>query len=145
MEASLDATFAALSDATRRDILVRLQQGETSVGALAAPYKMSLPAVAKHLAVLEEAGLVARRKEGRVHHVRLLAEPMQAASNWITQYRRFWENQFDALAQYLEETQKPENVPWQARTSKSDSRLKSAASSTRRAKKSTRPGRNANS
>jgi DNA-binding transcriptional ArsR family regulator len=101
--APLDSTFAALSDATRRGILARLaRQGETSVSELAAPYKMSLPAVSKHLRVLEHAGLVARQKDGRVHRCRLRAEPMKDAAAWIEHYRQFWETQLDSLARYLE-------------------------------------------
>jgi DNA-binding transcriptional ArsR family regulator len=100
---TLDSTFAALSDATRRGILARLaQQGESSVSDLAAPYKMSLPAVSKHLRVLERAGLVSRQKDGRVHRCRLRAEPMKDASAWIEHYRQFWEAQLDSLARYLE-------------------------------------------
>src|ERR1700730_13990274 len=96
--ALLDNTFAALSDATRRGILARLsQQGETSISDLAAPYDMSLPAVSKHLRVLERAQLVERRKEGRVHRCGLAAEPMKGAAEWIEKYRQFWERQFDSL------------------------------------------------
>jgi DNA-binding transcriptional ArsR family regulator len=103
--AILDSTFAALSDATRRGILARLaREGETSVSDLAAPYKMSLPAVSKHLRVLEHAGLVARQKDGRVHRCRLRAEPMKDAAAWIEHYRRFWETQLDSLARYLEDS-----------------------------------------
>jgi DNA-binding transcriptional ArsR family regulator len=106
----LDATFAALSDATRRGILARLAAGEASVGELAAPYQMSLPAVSKHLRVLESARLIVRHKDGRVHRCRLAAQPMRSASEWIAQYRRFWDNQFDALSRYLEKTQNTESV-----------------------------------
>ena len=103
--ALLDSTFAALSDATRRGILARLaRQGETSVSELAAPYKMSLPAVSKHLRVLENAGLVSRQKDGRVHRCRLRAEPMKDAAAWIEHYRQFWEAQLDSLARYLEDS-----------------------------------------
>jgi DNA-binding transcriptional ArsR family regulator len=103
--ALLDSTFAALSDATRRGILARLaRQGEISVSELAAPYKMSLPAVSKHLRVLEHAGLVARQKDGRVHRCRLRAEPMKDAAAWIEHYRQFWEAQLDSLARYLEDS-----------------------------------------
>ena len=109
-ESRLDATFAALSDATRRGILARLAQGEASVSELAAPYRMSLPAVSKHLRVLEGARLIVRRKNGRVHRCTLAAQPMRGASEWIAQYRRFWEGQFDALSCYLEKTQNTENV-----------------------------------
>jgi DNA-binding transcriptional ArsR family regulator len=100
-ETELDTTFAALSDATRRGILARLAQGEASVSDLAAPYDISLPAVSKHLRVLERAKLVARRKEGRVNRCRLVAEPMKDAADWIERYRQFWEEQFDALARFL--------------------------------------------
>jgi DNA-binding transcriptional ArsR family regulator len=101
--ALLDSTFAALSDATRRGILACLaRQGEASVSELAAPYKMSLPAVSKHLRVLEHAGLVARQRDGRVHRCRLRAEPMKDAAAWIEHYRQFWEAQLDSLARYLE-------------------------------------------
>jgi DNA-binding transcriptional ArsR family regulator len=109
-ERRLDATFAALSDATRRNILARLAEGESSVSELAAPYRMSLPAVSKHLRVLEDARLIVRRKNGRVHRCRLAAQPMRKASEWIAQYRRFWENQFDALSLYLKKTQNAESV-----------------------------------
>jgi len=109
-ESRLDTTFAALSDATRRGILARLAQGEASVSELAAPYRMSLPAVSKHLRVLEGARLIVRRKNGRVHRCTLAAQPMRNASDWIAQYRRFWEDQFDALSCYLEKTQNPEKV-----------------------------------
>jgi DNA-binding transcriptional ArsR family regulator len=104
-DALLDSIFAALSDATRRGILARLaRQGETSVGQLAAPYEMSLPAVSKHLRVLEQAGLLARQKDGRVYRCRLRAEPMKAAAAWIEHYRQFWETQLDFLARYLEDS-----------------------------------------
>jgi DNA-binding transcriptional ArsR family regulator len=100
----LDATFGALSDATRRGILARLALGESSVSELAAPYEMSLPAVSKHLRVLEGAGLVVKHKDGRVQRCRLIAEPMKDAAQWIERYRVFWEEQFDALERYLAET-----------------------------------------
>jgi DNA-binding transcriptional ArsR family regulator len=103
--ALLDSTFAALSDATRRGILSRLaREGEASISELAAPYEMSLPAVSKHLRVLEHAGLVARKKDGRVHRCRLRAEPMKDAAAWIEHYRQFWETQLDSLARYLEDS-----------------------------------------
>jgi len=111
---ALDTTFAALSDATRRGILSRLALGETSVSDLAAPYKMSLPAVSKHLRVLESAGLIARHKDGRVHRCRLTPAPMKSAAEWIEYYKRFWEEQFDSLAAYLEEENEKEKREWQA-------------------------------
>ncbi len=100
---ALDAVFSALGDPTRRAILARLALGETSVGELAAPHAMSLPAVSKHLRVLEAAGLVRREKQGRVIRCRLEAAPLEAAADWITEYRRFWEAQLDALADYLQD------------------------------------------
>jgi len=103
-EPALDRVFAALSDSTRRGILADLVNGETSVTALAAPHKMSLPGVSKHLRVLERAGLVHCRKEGRVHHCRLAAQPMRNALEWLAQYRWFWENNFHALARHLNES-----------------------------------------
>jgi DNA-binding transcriptional ArsR family regulator len=106
---ALDSTFAALSDATRRGILARLaRQGESSVSDLAAPYRMSLPAVSKHLRVLQNAGLISRQKDGRVHRCRLRAEPMKDTAAWIEHYRQFWEAQLDSLARYLEDSTKEE-------------------------------------
>lgn len=101
---TLDRTFHALADPTRRAILARLALGEASAGELAEPFDMSLPAISKHLRVLEGAGLLARRREGRVHRCNLDPEPMKAAADWIIEHQRFWEQQFDRLAQYLEET-----------------------------------------
>jgi DNA-binding transcriptional ArsR family regulator len=145
-EAELDTTFAALSDVTRRGILARLVQGETSVSELAAPYKMSLPAVSKHLRVLEVAGLVTRHKDGRVHRCRLVAEPMKDAAEWIERYRQFWEHQFDALADYLEEeSRKEEASQWQAPSPAPKPKSKSGECSQRRARKSLKLGRNGKS
>jgi DNA-binding transcriptional ArsR family regulator len=140
--AVLDATFAALSDPTRRGILARLAEGETSVSELAAPYEMSLPAVSKHLRVLESAGLIARQKDGRVHHCRFVADPMKDAAEWIERYRRFWEQQLDALALYLEESSRKENPKWHLPAPIPGQRFKSGASSRRRGKKSSRRGPN---
>src|SRR5580693_3540897 len=138
--ALLDNTFAALSDATRRGILARLSQGETSISDLAAPYDMSLPAVWKHLRVLERAKLVERRKNGRVHRCRLIGEPIKGAAEWIEKYRQFWERQFDSLAQYLEGSQKEENSKWQPQVPRRRPVSKSVAPSRRRVKKSSRRG-----
>jgi DNA-binding transcriptional ArsR family regulator len=102
--ASLDAVFSALADPTRREILARLSEGEASVSELAEPFEMSLPAVSKHLGVLEDAGLLTREKDGRVRHCRLIAEPMQDALEWIARYGRFWEAQFDSLERFLSES-----------------------------------------
>ena len=101
---SLDATFGALADPTRRAILARLSSGDLRVTDVAEPFDVSLPAVTKHLDVLERAGLVVREKEGRVRRCQLVASPLREAAEWIERYRRFWESQFDALARYLGET-----------------------------------------
>ena len=100
----LSSTFAALADPTRRAILAgRLAEGETSVTELAAPFDMSLPAISKHLKVLERAGLIARGREAQWRPCRLEAGPLQAAANWVEHYRRFWEESFDRLDDYLGE------------------------------------------
>ena len=101
-ETSLTATFSALADPTRREILKRLRRGERSVGELAGPLEMSWPAVSKHLKVLEAAGLLERRREGRNHLVSLNAAPIKAAGEWLNFYRKFWEGSLDRLADYLE-------------------------------------------
>jgi DNA-binding transcriptional ArsR family regulator len=142
--APLDATFAALSDATRRAILARLAQGEATVTELAEPFPFSLPAVSKHLRVLESAGLLQREIDGRIHRCRLAPEPMKKAAEWIEHYRVFWEKQFDALARYLESTAE-ENNTWQPPGKLQASPSKSAVRSRRRVKKSSPRGRNANS
>lgn len=101
-EAMLTATFSALADPTRREILRRLSAGELSVGELAGPLEMSWPAVTKHLKVLEAAGLLKRRREGRRHVVNLDAKPIQGVQEWLDFYREFWEGSLDRLAEYLE-------------------------------------------
>lgn len=108
---TLDLTFAALSDSTRRAMLERLAGGEATVTELAAPFAISLPAVSKHLDVLERAGLVRRQKDGRIRRCRLEAGPMQRAADWVGRYRRFWEGRFDALADYLEDSTEQSNYP----------------------------------
>jgi len=99
---SLDATFLALADPARRAILERLTLGELRVTELAEPFKMSLPAISKHLTVLENAGLVIREKQGRERRCRLAVGPMKDAASYLARYRQFWEQQLDALADYLE-------------------------------------------
>ena len=99
----LDATFAALADPTRRAIVARLARGEATVGAIAARFPISLPAVSKHLRVLEEAGLVEREHVGRVHTCRLRPARLKAATSWIEARRAQWERRFDALDAYLKE------------------------------------------
>ena len=140
--ASLDTTFGALADATRRAILARLALGESKVTDLAKPFRMSLPAVSKHLRILESAGLLRREIDGRVHRLRLAAQPMQQAADWIAQYRQFWEAQFDSLAKYLESTTEEEHRKWpRPKKRKTPATLsKSAAPSGSRARKSSPPG-----
>lgn len=104
----LSATFAALADPTRRAILARLASGETSVTEIAEPFDMSLPAVTKHLKVLERAGLISRSREAQWRPCKLEAKPLQAAADWVEQYRRFWEESFDRLEDYLSELQAKE-------------------------------------
>jgi DNA-binding transcriptional ArsR family regulator len=105
----LSATFAALADPTRRAILARLASGEASVTRLAEPFEMSLPAVSKHLKVLERAGLIARSREAQWRPCRLQAGPLKDATGWLDHYRRFWDESFDRLDAYLHELQKKEN------------------------------------
>lgn len=102
----LDAVFSALADPTRRAILQRLAKGEVSVTELAEPFAnaMSLPAISKHLRVLESAGLIARQKDGRVHHLRLRPAPLKDAAEWLAYYGQFWDDQLDSLAHYLANT-----------------------------------------
>jgi DNA-binding transcriptional ArsR family regulator len=103
---ALDHVFFALADPTRRAILERLaQDGDVMVTVLAEPFDISLPAVSKHLRVLERAGLLTQEKDGRIRRCQLVAGPLQAADDWISHYRRFWEAQFDALADYLAQAQ----------------------------------------
>jgi DNA-binding transcriptional ArsR family regulator len=102
--ASLDRTFAALADPTRRRILTQLTRGDQRVTELAQPYDMSLPAISKHLRVLEKAGLLRRRRYGRVHEMKLEARPLKEAAQWVEKYRAFWEGSLDRLADYLEKT-----------------------------------------
>ncbi len=102
MQDPLSSTFAALADPTRRAILARLALGETSVTELAQPFRMSMPAVSKHLKVLERAGLIARGREAQWRPCRLQAGPLRKAAGWIEEYRRFWSDQVDALERYLD-------------------------------------------
>jgi DNA-binding transcriptional ArsR family regulator len=103
----LDRTFAALADPTRRAILARLARGETSVKELARPFAISGPAITKHLKVLERAGLITRSREAQWRPCQLNAVPLQSAADWIEHYRRFWEESFDRLDEYLEQLQAP--------------------------------------
>ncbi len=111
----LSAIFAALADPTRRAILARLAAGEASVTELAAPFAMSLPAVSKHLKVLERAGLISRGRRAQWRPCRLEAGPLREAVAWLEEYRRFWEGSLDRLDDYLRELQAQERRPARAR------------------------------
>lgn len=108
---TLDRTFAALADPTRRRILSHLARGDRTVSDLARPHAMSLPAISKHLRVLEKAGLLRRRRYGRVHEMQLRAKPLQQAAAWVEKYREFWEGSLDRLASYLEANNEPKKQP----------------------------------
>jgi len=101
----LDAIFSALADPTRRAILARLVEGEASVTELAAPFAMSMPAISKHLKVLERAGLIVRGREAQWRPCRLEAEPLKEVADWVEHYRTLWEQRFDRLDAYLKELQ----------------------------------------
>jgi len=109
MADQLSETFGALADPTRRAILARLASGEASVTELAAPFEMSMPAISKHLKVLERAGLIVRGREAQWRPCRLQAAPLQDVAGWIEHYRRFWEQSFDRLDDYLRELKKKES------------------------------------
>ena len=108
MTDQLSLTFAALADPTRRAILERLAEGETSVTELAKPFNMSLPGISKHLKVLERAGLITRGRDAQWRPCRLKAGPLKDVSDWVGHYRRFWEESFDRLDAYLKELQATE-------------------------------------
>jgi DNA-binding transcriptional ArsR family regulator len=141
----LDATFGALADPTRRAILARLARGQAMVTELAGPFAISLPAISKHLRVLESAGLLHREIDGRIHRCRLAAQPMKNAAAWIAPYRAFWEAQFDALEKYLEATAGKEKQKWLPQGNPRNSRSKSGARSRRPVKKCSPRGPGANS
>lgn len=105
----LDKVFRALSHSVRRQLLARLSQGEGMISELAEPFQMSFPAVSKHLRVLEQAGLVAIEVDGRVHRCTLRAEPLRAVEKWLELYRVFWNENLDALAQFLENENQSES------------------------------------
>ncbi|HET7710402.1 MAG TPA: metalloregulator ArsR/SmtB family transcription factor [Thermoanaerobaculia bacterium] len=106
----LSSTFGALADPTRRAILARLVEGEASVTELAEPFDMSLPAISKHLKVLEHAGLISRGRDAQWRPCRLDAGPLREVDAWIGRYRRFWEESFDRLDAYLQELKKKEKT-----------------------------------
>ena len=107
----LSATLAALSDPTRRAILARLALGETAVGELARPFDMTLPAISKHLKVLERAGLIARGRDAQRRPCRLEAAPLREVSEWVAAYQQFWEQRLDRLEAYLQKAQAPARPP----------------------------------
>jgi DNA-binding transcriptional ArsR family regulator len=111
----LNRTFAALADPTRRRMLEHLAHGDQCVTELARPHAMSLPAISKHVRVLEKAGLIRRRRQGRMHRLNLEASPMKQAAQWIEEYRRFWEQSLDRLDEYLKELQSKEKKNEQKR------------------------------
>lgn len=106
----LSTTFAALADPTRRAILARLAQGEASVGELAAPFDMSLPAISKHLGVLERARLIRRRKDAQWRRCQLRPDGLRVAADWIGQYERFWTESLDRLAKYLDDPEQEDDI-----------------------------------
>jgi DNA-binding transcriptional ArsR family regulator len=138
-EDRLDAIFAALADRTRRGILDSLAGGDRAVSELAAPHDMSLPGFLKHLRVLEDAGLVARSKEGRVVSCELSAQPMQAAEAWMSRYEKFWTEKLDSLARYL--YQQEELQTWNKPSSPTSPSSPSSASTRSRRKRSGARGR----
>ena len=102
----LNSTFAALSDPTRRSILARLAEGEATVNEVAAPFAISLPAISKHLKVLEHAGLITRGRDAQWRPCRLEAAPLEDAADWLEHYRQFWEGSLDRLDDHLRQIQK---------------------------------------
>ena len=126
----LSNTFAALADPTRRAILARLVTGEASVTQLAEPFDMSMPAISKHLKVLERAGLIARGREAQWRPCRIEAKPLKQAADWISHYERFWMESFDRLDQYLQKLKKE-----QTSSQGSSTRRKSRSSQSRTKKK----------
>ena len=106
----LSSTFSAIADPTRRAILVRLSRGEAAVKELAEPFRMTLPAITKHLKVLEKAGLIERSRSAQMRPCKLRAKPLKEAASWIDHYRRFWEGSLDRLDNYLREMQSEPDV-----------------------------------
>src|SRR5688572_804067 len=144
-QARLDAAFGALSDATRRAILAQLAGGARSISEIARRFDMTLPAVSKHVRVLERAGLTVVRREGRVRRCQLAAAPLRDAAGWIDRYRGFWEASFDRLATYLDTTLTEEGAacltPRPRRRPRQPASSKSGGSPPRRATASSRRGR----
>ena len=107
---SLSSTFAALADPTHRAILARLSEGEASVTDLAAPFEMSMPGISKHLKVLQKAGLIERGREAQWRPCRLQAKPLKEIADWTSQYRKYWEESFDRLEEYLKRLHPPKDA-----------------------------------
>lgn len=107
---SLNSTFGALADPTRRAILERLALGDSSVTGLAEPFNVSLPAISKQLRVLEKAGLLSRERDGRVRRCKLDAGPLKEAADWIAEHQRFWEQQMESLSGYLNQMQREDHA-----------------------------------
>jgi len=105
-EKTLNLVFSALADPTRRAILEALSQGHANVSELAEPFDISLPAISKHLRVLEVAGLIVRERDGRIHRMHLQREPLKDAAAWLDRYRSFWKARFDSLDSFLDKTKK---------------------------------------
>ena len=118
MSRDLSVTFGALADPTRRAILARLASGEATVSELGEPFEMSGPAISKHLKVLERAGLISRGREAQWRPCRLVAAPLKDAADWLEEYRRFWEDSFDRLDDYLRELQAKDKRASQVREKK---------------------------
>lgn len=120
----LNSTFAALADPTRRAILARLSNGEASVQDLAKPFKMTLPAVSKHLKVLEKARLIRRSRSAQWRPCYLEAAPLKEAAEWVERYRKFWEESFDRLDAYLQELQATAETPKKKKSQKQEKKKK---------------------
>jgi DNA-binding transcriptional ArsR family regulator len=141
--ASLDATFGALADPTRREILTRLATGDRTISELASRFDMTLPGVSKHIMVLQRAGLAHVERDGRVRRASLRAAPLRAADEWIERYRSYWETQLDMLAKYLEDpasSPSPTESSWQP-TSPRSRHSKSGGRSARHGSASSTRGR----
>jgi len=126
MTDEMTSTFAALADPTRRAILARLALGETSVTEIAAPFEMSMPAISRHLKVLEKAGLISRGREAQWRPCKLEVEPLRQAADWLDEYRRFWEQSFDRLDEYLKTLQAKEKkqAPKNGKRAKAKTKLR---------------------
>ncbi len=141
----IDRTFSALGDPTRRAIVQRLAMGEATVTEIAQPFPMSLPAMSKHIRILEDAGLLVRLKEGRIHRCQLSIEPLREAQQWIEHYTAFWNTQLDSLGAYLQQTSSglhpKEHTSWKKPLSQQTVPCKSRATTSQGRKPSSKRGR----